>query len=63
MAAEELKQAIQKAIDDHVVTSKEFEEIMNIAEADGRIDKDERALLRTLHNMIIDKTVTWEKGR
>ncbi len=61
MATDELKKAIQKAIDDHVVTSKEFEEIMSIAEADGRIDKEERTLLRELHKMLIDKIITWKQ--
>ncbi len=61
MAADELKKAIQKAIDDHKVTSNEFDEIMKIAEADGRIDTEERALLKELHSMLIDKIVSWEK--
>jgi tellurite resistance protein len=61
MAADELKKAIQKAIDDHVVTSKEFENIMNIAEADGRIDKEERTLLKELHSMLIDKVISWKQ--
>ena len=61
MAADELKKAIQKAIDDHVVTSKEFEKIMSIAEADGRIDKEESTLLKELHSMLIDKMITWKQ--
>jgi tellurite resistance protein len=57
MATDELKNAIKNIIEDHVVTFKEFEQVMEIAQADGRIDPEERALLRELHKMMIDKTV------
>lgn len=59
MATDELKRKIQQVIEDHVVTSKEFNEILEIAEADGRIDSEELALFKELHKMIIDKVVAW----
>jgi tellurite resistance protein len=57
MATDELKNAIKQIIEDHVVTFKEFEQVMGIAEADGRIDSEERALLRELHKMMIEKMI------
>ena len=57
MATDELKNAIKHIIDDHVVTFKEFEHVMEIAQADGRIDPEEKALLSELHKMMIDKMI------
>ena len=48
---------IKKAIDDHQITSAEYEEIMAIADEDGVIDPQERQLLALLHDMIADKSV------
>ena len=52
-----LADVIKKAIDDHVVTNAEYEEIYNIALEDGRIDNLEKALLAEFKAMIADKTI------
>lgn len=52
-----LADVIKKAIEDHVVTNAEYEEIYNIALEDGRIDTLEKALLAEFKNMIADKTI------
>ena len=56
-SAEKLSKAIKKAIDDHQITSAEYEEIMAMADEDGVIDPQERQLLALLHDMIADKSV------
>ncbi|HOD13905.1 MAG TPA: hypothetical protein PK307_00805 [Spirochaetota bacterium] len=52
-----LADVIKKAIEDHMVTNAEYEEIYNIALEDGRIDNLEKALLAEFKNMIADKTI------
>ncbi|MBN2078118.1 MAG: hypothetical protein JW838_04075 [Spirochaetes bacterium] len=52
-----LADAIKKAIDDHVVTNAEYEEIYNIALEDGRIDSLEKALLAEFKEMIANKSI------
>ena len=52
-----LAEVIKKAIDDHVVTSAEYEEIYNIANEDGRLDNHEKVLLREFKKMLADKTI------
>ena len=52
-----LEDLIKKAIDDHQITRKEFEEIIHLAQDDGHIDHHERILLKQLHEMIADKTI------
>jgi hypothetical protein len=52
-----LAEVIKKAIDDHVVTNDEYEEIYNIANEDGLLDNHERLLLQEFKNMIADKTI------
>jgi len=56
-SGQKLAEAIKKAIDDHVVTNAEYEEIYNIALEDGTIDAHERILLQEFKNMIADKTI------
>lgn len=52
-----LADVIKKAIEDHMVTNAEYEEIYNIALEDGRIDNLEKALLAEFKDMIADKTI------
>lgn len=52
-----LEEVIKKAIDDHVITNAEYEEIIHLANEDGVIDKHEKILLNELKDMISDKTV------
>lgn len=55
--ADKLKELINKAIEDEVVTSKEYNEILAQAAADGHEDVEERALLAKLQEMIADGSV------
>ncbi len=52
-----LREAIEKAIEDHKITREEYDKILNIATEDGYIDSHERALLQQLQQMIEDKEV------
>ena len=52
-----LREIIEKAIEDHVITHDEYDKIIQIATEDGVIDRHEKALLNELQNMIEDKTV------
>ena len=52
-----LREAIEKAIEDHKITREEYDKILNIATEDGYSDSHERALLQQLQQMIEDKEV------
>ncbi len=52
-----LAERIKKAIDDNVITGSEYEEILALVDADGRIDHHERILLHELKNLIADRVV------
>ena len=52
-----LKEIIEKAIEDHVITREEYDKIIHIATEDGVIDRHEKALLSELQQMIEDKVV------
>ncbi len=56
-SGEKLEAVIKKAIDDHVITNAEYEEIIELIHKDGVIDAHERVLMQELKNMIADKTV------
>jgi len=56
-SARKLAENINRAIEDQVITSSEYEEIIHIANEDGIIDPAERALLSQLQEMISDRTV------
>lgn len=56
-SARKLAEIINQAIEDHVITNAEYEEIIHIANEDGVIDAEERALLGQLQEMISDRTV------
>jgi hypothetical protein len=53
----ELKDVIEKAIKDHVITNSEYEEIMKAANKDGMIDDHEQQLLGQLQKMLENGTV------
>jgi len=59
MASESSKliELIQRAIEDGVITNREYHDIMAQAAADGREDAEERAILANLHEMIANGTV------
>ncbi|HNX23436.1 MAG TPA: hypothetical protein PKG60_05270 [Spirochaetota bacterium] len=56
-SGEKLAEVIKKAIDDHVVTNNEYEEIYSIADEDGILDSHERILLQEFKAMIAEKTI------
>ncbi len=56
-SGEKLAEVIKKAIDDHIVTNDEYEEIYKIADEDGILDNHERLLLQEFKDMIADKTI------
>ena len=55
--SDKLLEVIKKAIEDGVVTNKEYHEIFAQAAADGREDLEELAILANLHEMIANGTV------
>lgn len=60
-SGERLRQMINKAIEDHVITPEEYDQIINIATEDGHIDAQEKALLAELQDMIESKMVRFGK--
>jgi hypothetical protein len=56
-----LREMIEKAIEDHVITHEEYDKIIHIATEDGVIDRHEQALLSQLQQMIEDKMVRFGK--
>jgi tellurite resistance protein len=56
-SADNLRKAIEKAIEDHKITRDEYDRILHLATEDGDIDPHEKALLRQLRDMIEDKHV------
>lgn len=56
-----LREMIEKAIEDHIITHDEYDKIIHIATEDGVIDRHEQALLSQLQQMIEDKIVKWGK--
>jgi hypothetical protein len=57
-----LREMIEKAIEDDIITREEYEQIIHQALKDGQIDRVEKALLAELNQMIQDKTVKFKKG-
>ena len=58
----ELKSLINHAISDLEITQTEYQQIMELAQADGIIDKEERALLSQFQQMISNGTVKRVRG-
>lgn len=56
-SGQQLAEIIKKAIDDHVVTNAEYEEIYSLALQDGILDNHEKALLSEFKEMIADKSI------
>ena len=55
--AKNLREAIEKAMEDHKITRAEYDMIIHQATEDGNVDRQEQALLSELQDMISDKTV------
>jgi hypothetical protein len=53
-----LAELIKHAMNDLEITNAEFEEIMNLAHADGHVDPAEQRMLGELQAMIASGTVT-----
>lgn len=62
-SGEHLRQVIIKAIEDHIITPEEYDEIINISLEDGHIDHQEQALLKELQKMIENKEVKFAKKK
>ena len=58
----ELKEVIEKAMNDHVITNSEYEEIMKVANRDGIVDDHEQRLLSQLQKLLENGTVDRVKG-
>ena len=57
-----LREMIEKAIEDDIITREEYEKIIGQALKDGHIDRVEKALLAELNQLIQDKIVKFRKG-
>ena len=57
-----LEEVIKKAINDHVITQAEYEEIINLAMDDGTIDAHEKILLKELHSLLSERVITRVAG-
>ncbi len=60
-SGERLRQVINKAIEDLIITPEEYDEIIDISMEDGHIDPQEKALLSQLQQMIENKEVKFAK--
>ena len=58
----ELKDVIEKAIKDYVITNSEYEEIMKVAAKNGMVDDHEQRLLSQLQGLLENGTVKRAKG-
>ncbi|MFZ5430864.1 MAG: hypothetical protein ACOZDD_11575 [Bacteroidota bacterium] len=56
-----LREIIEKAIEDHVITHEEYDYIISAATEDGIIDAHEQALLSELQDMLQDGSVKFRK--
>jgi len=53
----ELREVIEKALRDSVITNSEYEEIMKVASKDGMVDDHEQRLLGQLQSLLENGTV------
>lgn len=61
-SATNLKELINNAIQDLEITPEEYHQIMDSANEDGRLDKEEQALLSQFHAMLSNGTITRVKS-
>lgn len=54
---EKLAAKIKKAIEDHELTTTEYDDILNLAHEDGVIDSQEQNLLKQLQELVSNGTV------
>ena len=55
--AKNLREVIEKAMEDHKISKAEYDMIIHQATEDGHIDRQEQALLRELQDMISNKSI------
>ena len=60
-SALKLREAVENAIQDGIITREEYDNILTIAVEDGHIDKHEQAILKEFHQMIYDKDIKFKK--
>jgi hypothetical protein len=60
-SSKKMRQIIEKALDEHVISREDYDKIINLATADNTIDPHERILLKHLDEMLENKTVTFKK--
>lgn len=60
-SAMKLREMIEKAIENHVITREEYDKIIHIATEDGHIDRHEKALLGELQTMIENRDIRFAK--
>lgn len=58
----ELKEVIERAMKDCVITNSEYAEIMKVANTDGKIDDHEQRLLSQLQELLGNGTLEKIKG-
>ena len=58
----DLKELINKAIKDCVITNSEYEEVMKMAHKDGVIDDSEQQLLSQLQGLLANGSLKRVKG-
>jgi predicted house-cleaning noncanonical NTP pyrophosphatase (MazG superfamily) len=58
----ELKELIEKAIRDCIITNSEYEEVMKMAHKDGVIDDHEQQLLSQLQELLANGSLKRVKG-
>lgn len=56
-SGKDLEETIRKAMDDQEIRYSEYEEIIEMAHSDGKIDPHERVLLEELKKLVVDKVV------
>ncbi len=61
-SAVSLKELINRAISDLEITPSEYQQIMDHAQEDGHLDKEETALLAQFHQMLNDGTLKRVRG-
>jgi hypothetical protein len=59
-SAVKLREAVEKAIKDEVITREEYDRIITIAAADGVIDTHEQIILKEFHQMIYDQDIKFK---
>lgn len=60
-SAIKLRECIENAIRNEVISREEYDEIIHIATEDNVIDKHEEVLLKEFHDMIYYKTIKFKK--